>query len=110
MVAEAEQTWQKRVDERNELLATAALIESEHFSEREAAREAQKKLDLDIRPPQKTAMMPEQDYEIISEKQVKHAYLEELLEVRNRKRAARLREDLSDLNEDMEPGRKLFLR
>lgn len=108
VTAEAEDTWRKRVEEWDSLQEKAAKIKSEKFAEREEAREARKQL-MDLRKPPISHLMPEHDYEIIGEKHLKKEYLEEVLELRNQKRASRLRNDLSECNKLLEPGRKLFL-
>ncbi|CAD7930322.1 unnamed protein product [Amoebophrya sp. A25] len=108
VIASATETHAKRVAEWTDLQEKAAKIDSAVFAEREEARAAQKKLS-DLREPPRFPLLPEHDYEIVGDKHVKEAYLEELLEVGNRKRATRLRDDLSDCNKYLDPKAKLFL-
>ncbi|CAD7923325.1 unnamed protein product [Amoebophrya sp. A120] len=108
VIAKGEEVWQRRKAEWDQLQASAAKIDSDSFPEREEARAALKRLQ-DLREPPKFPLLPEHDYEIVSGKVVKQQALEELLETRNRKRATRLRNDLSECNKFLEPHQKLFL-
>lgn len=108
VIAKAEEVHKQRVEEWERLQAVAAKEASEVFQEREEAREAKKKL-LDLREPPRFPLLPEHDYEIVGDKQVKAAYVEELLEVRNRQRALRMRNDLAEVNKLLPPHQKLFL-